>query len=90
MSEKALVEALNVQCEAAHVEDRSRCVVPGDSVLITDAAGTTVAGCVRHGAVLLASLAGGSVHRGPGATGSEAIEVYKAAQGLRPFEFKRS
>jgi hypothetical protein len=75
------------QCEAAHPDDKSPCEGPQDAVRVTDSAGRSAFGCVRHGAVLLASLAGGVVHAGPTSSGGEAIEVYRKAKTLKPFEF---
>lgn len=77
------------RCAAAHVEDMARCEGPADAVRIVDQAGAEVTGCVRHGAVLLASLEGGRVYPGPGARQGDAIEVFRAARHLPPFAFER-
>ena len=75
------------RCEAAHPDDPSPCEGPGDAVTVTDSARRSVLGCVRHGAVLLATLTGGMVHVGPGGEQGDAITVYRRAKELRPFEF---
>lgn len=75
------------RCAAAHPEDRSACEGPLDAVRVVDQAGAAVSGCVRHGAALLASLDGGRVY--PDSVQGAAIETYKRAQDLRPFEFGR-
>lgn len=80
-----LVVAEPGQCPAAHVEDHRPCEGPSDAVRIVDRVGGEVSGCVRHGAVLLASLDGARVF--PGSVGGAAIEVYARAQRRRPFDF---
>jgi hypothetical protein len=75
------------RCQAAHPDDKSPCEGVTDAVRVKDSAGREALGCVRHGAVLLASLAGGAVYPGPGGVGGEAIEVYQRAKALKPFEF---
>lgn len=83
------------RCAAAHAEDRSPCEGVFDAVRVSDRAGEETLACVHHGAVLLASLAGGEVHPGPRmCTGDgsvapgAAIDVYQRAQQLRPFAFQ--
>jgi hypothetical protein len=75
------------RCAAAHAEDVSACEGPLDAVRVVDELGGEVLGCVRHGAVLLASLECGRVYPGPGHDGY-AIEVFKRAQQLKPFNFR--
>jgi hypothetical protein len=75
--------AIDSRCEAAHAEDQSPCEGSDDAVLVVDQAGGEALGCLRHGAALLASLEGGRVYPGTGS----AIEVYRRAQALRPFEW---
>ena len=58
------VDLAVTRCAAVHGDDGSRCDGPVDAVRVVDAAGSEVPGCVRHGAVLLASLDGGRVYRG--------------------------
>jgi len=55
-------------------------------VRIVDQTGASTEGCLLHGAVLLASLAGGRVYPLGGAQGS-AIEVFRRAQTLPAFDF---
>jgi hypothetical protein len=75
------------RCAAAHVEDPRGCDGPADAVRIVDRTGEQTTGCVRHGAGLLASLAGGRVY--PGSVEGAAIEAYRVARTVRPFEFLR-
>ena len=56
-------------CDARHHRDRTRCEGPADAVEVVDRSGSTVAGCVRHGAALVATLDGGRVVDGPGSAG---------------------
>ena len=58
-----------VGCDARHRADRTRCEGPADAVEVTDRSGSTVAGCVRHAAALVATLDGGRVVDGPGSGG---------------------
>ncbi|MFC0532805.1 hypothetical protein [Phytohabitans kaempferiae] len=55
---------------------------------IVDRAGASTAGCILHGAVLLASLDGGRVYLLNGPAGS-AIAVYRLARELSAFDFPR-
>lgn len=71
------------RCGAAHDDDPSPCDSPVDSVRIVDKLGDEAFGCHRHGAALLASLEGGRVYPGSGS----AIEAYRRARKLKPFEF---
>lgn len=73
------------RCAAAHVEDPRRCDGPADAVRIRDREGAEAAGCVLHGAVLLASLDGGTVH--PGSVAGAATKTFQRAAALRPFLF---
>jgi hypothetical protein len=66
------------RCSAAHSEDPRPCEGPTDAVQIVDQTGATAAACVLHGAVLLASLAGGRVCLLDGPQGA-AIAVYTRA-----------
>ncbi|HEU4542999.1 MAG TPA: hypothetical protein VFR23_17850 [Jiangellaceae bacterium] len=50
-----------------------------------DRDGGSAKGCVRHGAAMLASLAGARVH--PGSVEGAAIETFERAQKRRPFDF---
>jgi hypothetical protein len=74
------------RCEAAHVDDPRPCDGPPDAVKIVDRTGAAAAGCLLHAAALLASLDGGWVHQLNGPEGS-AIEVFRRAQALPPFDF---
>jgi hypothetical protein len=56
-------------CDAWHHRDRTRCEGPADAVTVTDRSGSTVAGCVRHGAALVATVVDAQVVDGPGAAG---------------------
>lgn len=73
------------RCAAAHPDDRRPCEGPPDAVRVVDQFEASVSACVRHGAVLLATLEGGRVY--PGSVQGAAIEVYERAQKLRPYEF---
>ncbi|GIJ51289.1 hypothetical protein Val02_81750 [Virgisporangium aliadipatigenens] len=73
------------RCLAAHPDDQTDCDGPVDAVQVVDKESTVVTGCIRHGAVLLASLDGGRIW--PGSVDGAAIEVHKQAQHLRPFSF---
>jgi hypothetical protein len=55
-------------------------------VRIADQTGVSAAGCVLHGAVLLASLDGGRVYPLNGPAGA-AIAAYRLAQTLPAFDF---
>jgi hypothetical protein len=77
--------AASARCAAAHSDDRSPCEGPGDAVQIVDRTDAQVAGCVRHGAVLLASTASARVY--PGSVPGAAIEAHRRAATLRPFQF---
>jgi hypothetical protein len=74
------------RCPAAHAADPRPCEGVIDAVQIVDHAGASVAGCLLHGIVLLASLDRGRVCPLNGADGS-AITVFTRAQTLRPFDF---
>lgn len=63
------------RCSAAHLEDPRPCEGPADAVQIVDQTGAVAVACVLHGAVLLASLAGGRVCLLNGPQGA-AIAVY--------------
>jgi hypothetical protein len=78
------------RCAAAHAEDASRCDGPVDAVRVTDRTGDSATGCVRHSAVLLASLTDGQVAPGPGARPGDVIEAYTTARHLPPFAFERA
>lgn len=56
-------------CDARHHRDRTRCEGPADAVTVTDRSGSTVAGCVRHGAALVATVVDARVVDGPGSAG---------------------
>lgn len=73
------------RCAAAHPQDRSGCEGPGDAVRVVDRAGDEVAGCVRHAAVVLASVEGAGVY--PGSVAGAAVVVFERARSLRPFQF---
>jgi hypothetical protein len=77
-------ESLAPRCPAAHSEDPDPC---NGSVAVTvlDRTNSGVDGCERHGARLLASLAGGRVYALPDAPDGSAIRVFKAADTTRPF-----
>lgn len=76
---------VNERCAAAHTEDPSACEGSPDALRIVDRTGAAVSGCVRHGAVLMASLEGGRVY--PATVQGAAIETYERARVLRPYEF---
>lgn len=86
----------SLRCATAHPDDPTPCQGPRDAVLIRDrqmsrarnAMTEGVAGCVHHGARLLASLDGGRVYPGPGDQADAAIEAYTLAQTLRPYEWR--
>jgi hypothetical protein len=80
------VTGVSERCRAAHGEDRSDCDGPPMAVRVVDQFGEQVTGCVHHGAVLLASLDSGRVYTGPDAVDGAAIEVYRRAQRLAPFD----
>lgn len=69
-------------CECAHPNDTTPCEGPGDAVRVSDGHGTTMTGCVHHGARILASLTDGTVE--PGSAPAAAITVYRAARRLPP------
>lgn len=73
------------RCAAAHREDHSPCEGPLDAVRVVDQYGMSASGCVRHGAVLLASIQDGRVY--PGSVEGAAVETYQRAQQLGPFQF---
>lgn len=72
-------------CRAAHPEDCSPCEGAPDAVYIVDTAGDQACGCVRHAAVMLASVASARVY--PGSVPGAAIEVHQRAALLRPLRF---
>lgn len=72
------------RCHAAHPQDPTPCTGP-PAVTVLDTAGAGADGCEHHGARLLASLDGGSVHALPDAPQGAAIRVFKAADTTRPF-----
>jgi hypothetical protein len=74
------------RCPAAHAEDAQPCEGQPDAVSIVDQYGVRTAGCIRHGAALLASLESGKVYVLNGPDGS-AIEVYYRAK--RPTQHHR-
>jgi hypothetical protein len=71
------------RCPATHAEDPTPCE-GGQVVRVVDQQGTSVSGCVHHGARLYASLIRPHVYPLPGHDGA-ALEVYKRAQDLPPF-----
>lgn len=73
------------RCEAAHREDSRPCQGPTDAVRLVDPSGAEETGCVLHAAVVLASVKGVRVY--PGSVEGAAIEAFKRAQGMRPFDF---
>lgn len=75
------------RCEAAHADDPSPCDGPVNLVRILSANGDQTLGCLRHGAVLLASLESGIVRQGPAGVPNAAITVHMRARGLKPFAF---
>jgi hypothetical protein len=66
------------------VADSRGCEGQLDAVRIVDRTGVSTQACLRHGAVLLASLQGGRVYPLHGPPGS-AIVVYTRARDLPPF-----
>jgi hypothetical protein len=76
------------RCAAVHPDDASPCDGPGDAVQIVDRTNAEVAGCVRHGAVMVASTASARVY--PGTVPGAAIEVHRRAATLRPYQFTTS
>lgn len=74
------------RCAAAHSDDVRQCEGQRNAVQIVDRTGASVAGCVLHGAVLLASLEGGRVAPLNGPDGA-AIEAFRRAQVVPPFDF---
>jgi hypothetical protein len=76
------------RCEAAHPADSSGCEGPAEAVQVLDGAGGRVYGCVRHAAVMLASIAGARVY--PAGIPLAAIEVYRRAKRLRPFQLNQA
>jgi hypothetical protein len=76
-----------MRCEAAHRDDHQACDGPQDAVIVEDATGHQLHGCMLHGAILLASLEGGKVH--PGSVEGAAIEVFYRAQSMKPFSFDK-
>lgn len=74
------------RCAAAHSDDVRQCEGQRNAVQIIDRTGASVAGCVLHGAVLLASLEGGRVAPLNGPDGA-AIEAFRRAQVVPPFDF---
>lgn len=74
------------RCEAAQVADPRGCEGRPDAVRIVDQTGASTKACLRHGAVLLASLHHGRVYPLHGPHGS-AIVVYTRARQLPPFGF---
>ncbi|MET7304646.1 hypothetical protein [Embleya sp. NPDC005575] len=77
------------RCPAAHPDDTSPCEGRPDAVRILDQLGTETLACVRHGAILHASLTGPRVYPGPGHSNGDAIEVHKRAATLPPYSFAR-
>jgi hypothetical protein len=78
------------RCAAAHVEDPSPCDSAPDTVVIEDSwIHQATTGCLRHGAVALATL--DRYHRavrlGPGGKQGDAITVYKRAERLPAYAF---
>jgi hypothetical protein len=74
------------RCAAAHADDHRPCDGLADAIQVVDRTGSSVAACLLHGAVLLASLDGGRVYPLNGPDGS-AIAAYTRARSLRPFDF---
>jgi hypothetical protein len=74
------------RCKAAHVADPRGCEGRPDAVRIVDQTGASTEACLRHGAVLLASLHHGRVYPLHGPHWS-AILAYTRAQELPPFDF---
>ncbi|QSB14043.1 hypothetical protein JQS43_21270 [Natronosporangium hydrolyticum] len=77
-----------VGCAAAHPEDWSPCDGPVDAVRVVDRAGDSVAGCVHHAAVVLASVVEARVY--PGSVAGAAIEAFRRSRARRPFQFDRA
>ncbi|NUP42346.1 MAG: hypothetical protein HOY76_36275 [Streptomyces sp.] len=73
-----------LRCPAAHANDPTPCDGPV-VVTILDAANAGADGCAHHGARLLASINGGRVYPLPDAPAGSAVNVFKAADRLRPF-----
>jgi hypothetical protein len=67
----------------------SVCDGVAEAVLVVDAVGGSVTGCVHHGAVLLASLDSGRVYPGPDRVPGAAIDAYTRAAALAPFYFRK-
>ncbi|WP_254876522.1 hypothetical protein [Streptomyces sp. CAI-85] len=72
------------RCPAAHPEDPTPCDGP-PVVTVLDAKNAGVVGCAHHGARMLASMHGARVVPLPDAPQGTAIDVFKAADGIRPF-----
>ena len=70
------------RCAAAHSDDVRQCEGQRNAVQIIDRTGASVAGCVLHGAVLLASLEGGRVAPLNGPDGA-AIEAFAGRRWCR-------
>lgn len=77
------------RCGAAHPDDPRPCDTQQDAVRVLDQTGTEVAACIRHGAMLVASLVDGRVYPLHGPAGS-AIRCYVESRKLRPFEVSKS
>lgn len=75
------------RCAATHPEDTSPCEGNLESVRVVDQDGAESLACVRHGAVLLASLENGRVYPAAGSPEGVAIRVFQRAKNLRPFAF---
>ena len=72
------------RCAAAHPDDPTPCDGPA-VVTVLDANNHGANGCRHHAARMLASLRGGRVYPLPDSPAGAAIEVFKAAAGIRPF-----
>lgn len=77
------------RCQAAHVDDSTECEGDPTAVIIEDSSGTSVTGCVRHGAQMLASIKDSKVRPGHAGADGAAIETFKRSKKERPFGFFR-
>lgn len=75
---------MSSRCAAAHHDDPRPCEEPRDAVIIK-VGSTDVSACVLHGAAMLASIKGSRVY--PGSSDGAAIEAFKRAQTVQPFDF---
>lgn len=75
------------RCPAAHPEDPTPCSGP-IVVTVADRFGGRDDACEHHGARLLASINGATVHPLPGAPEGAATRVFKAASTTRPFAWR--